>query len=93
MIFKGENEKYGFHRNFGLRFTYGNFFHFHYRKGSGNPDQFQNDFLIRKPEISGTIFRNSETFQKIPVYGKIVPKFSGKRYRKNVKNILNLCKR
>ena len=57
----------------------GNFFHFHYVKGSG----ILNDFFYvnRKfPErCSGITERYGIVFRKIPDYGTIVPEFSGKR--------------
>jgi len=40
--------------------------------------------------LSVILKRSRILFQKIPVNGKIVPEFSRKRFRKNVRNILNL---
>ena len=52
---------------------------------SGIPERFPERFFFRKPEISGTLFRNSGslrnsgTFRKFPeCFGKSFRKFSGK---------------
>ena len=37
--------------------------------------------------------RSGIWFWKIPVYGKIIPEFFGKRFRKNVKDVLKLYER
>ena len=69
-----------------------------YDRNGNDPEFFSISIMVnvpevREPEISGTLFYNSGTFRKILVYGKIVPEFSEKRFRKNVRNILNSCKR
>ena len=70
----------------------GNFFHFHYGKGSGKPE-FRNDFF-RKTEISGTLFRSygslrnsgnfrnivPEIFRKFPVSGTFGTRITLKSY-------------
>ena len=55
----------------------GNFFHFHYGKGSGNPER----FFSRKPEISGTLFRNSGSLRNSGTFRKF-PECSGISFRK-----------
>ena len=61
-----------------------NFFHFHYGKGSGNPE-FRNDFF-RKPEISGTLFWNYGTLRnRVPENSGLRNNCSGKRFRKTLK--------
>ena len=79
----------GFHRNSGLRFTYGNdpeiFSISMYGKGSGKPEfrnDFQNDFfpLKRKfPEHCSGIMECSGNFRNIvpEIFPKIVPEISG----------------
>ena len=59
------------------------FFNFHYGKGSGNLE-FWNNFF----PYTGNFW--NILFPKILINGKIIQKFSGKRFRKNVKEILNL---
>ena len=78
----------GFHRNSGLQFTYGNnpeIFPFPLWKKFRIPERFPERFFSRKPEISGTLFRNSGSLRNSRTFRNFrnVTERSG-----NIRNVL-----